>query len=115
MRAHGTWLFLAGLSGLMGVAMGAAGAHAVENASQAALVDKASLYQLIHSLALLAFAGQPGRMAGLARLAWLGGIALFCGSLYLRALAGIHLPAAPLGGMLFMLGWFMAAFSGKRA
>jgi uncharacterized membrane protein YgdD (TMEM256/DUF423 family) len=41
---------------------------------------------------------------------------LFCGALALRALAGIRIAffVAPLGGILLMLGWAIAAFSALK-
>lgn len=108
LKIKNLWQVTAGLSGLIGVAAGAAGAHAVADAAAAALIEKASIYQLIHTLALLWLATMSGRPAQLARVAFLGGIALFCGSLYLKGFGlAIIAPFAPVGGTLFMIGWAM--------
>lgn len=114
MKYH-IWFVIAGITGFTAVLMGAAGAHAVQDAAQAALVEKAALYQLLHAVALLSVAGHNGRGWTLARYDWLGGIMLFCGSLYIKALSGAaHAPLAPMGGVLLMLGWLAAAIAGSR-
>ena len=61
------WGIVAGLSGFIAIVMGALGAHAVADAHLAALVETASLYQLIHALALLWLSGQPGKFLRAAR------------------------------------------------
>lgn len=107
------WRLAAGLLGLAGVAVGAVAAHALSDPHAAVVVERASLYQILHALALLAIASQPGRLALLARCAFLAGIVLFCGSLYLRYLGG-HAAAgslAPYGGTALMLGWLLAGLA----
>ncbi len=109
------WQVCAGLSGLIGVAAGAAGAHAIPDAIASALVEKASFYQLIHSLALLALVTRDGRIAQLARLGFIAGILLFSGSLYLKGFGLTEsAPLAPAGGILLMLGWLLTATAGIK-
>lgn len=104
------WLLLAGLNGLMGVAFAAIGAHVVDGAL-APLVDRASQFQLIHAVALLAVGALAeqggGRTVRAAGVLFVAGIVLFSGSLYWKALVGpLSLPMiTPAGGMAFMLGW----------
>src|SRR5690606_26141701 len=108
-----TWRLAAGLLGLAGVAIGAVAAHALADPHAATVVERASLYQILHAMALLVIAGQPGRFALAARCAFMVGIALFCGGLYLRYLGGLA-PAgvlAPYGGMALMLGWLLAGLA----
>lgn len=107
------WRAAAGLFGLGGVALGAIAAHAVSDPAAAAVVERASLYQILHALALLLIAGLPGRTAFLARLAFTLGILLFCGSIYLKYLAGLPWAGAyaPYGGSALMLGWLLTAFT----
>jgi uncharacterized membrane protein YgdD (TMEM256/DUF423 family) len=103
-------------SGLLAVMLAAAGAHLVP-ASEPGLRSfwaTALQMQLFHSLALLALAALADRCrpqwAGLAALAFIAGIVLFCGSLYLRAL-GLDVlpgPVTPAGGLLLMCGWLLA-------
>jgi uncharacterized membrane protein YgdD (TMEM256/DUF423 family) len=71
-----------------------------------------------HALALL-FAGlwaaRGGIAAHLAGAAFVAGVLLFCGAVYLLALFGIRAPAvAPIGGTLLMLGWLLLAISAWR-
>jgi uncharacterized membrane protein YgdD (TMEM256/DUF423 family) len=63
--------------------------------------------------------GGPAPLANLAGAAFLLGLLLFCGSIYLGDLAGIRIgPTAPAGGLLLMLGWLLlaaSAIAGGRA
>ena len=101
------WLDLfIGLSGLCGVAMGAVGAHLVHDAAAIALIEKASFYQLIHTVALLALRNGDGKILQMLRGCWAMGITLFCGSLYMKAFSlAATAPLAPFGGVLLMAGW----------
>lgn len=107
------WQVLAGISGFIGVAMAAVGAHAASDALLSALVERAAIYQLLHSLLLFWLAERDGRAAGLARVALALGVLLFCGSLYGKAFGGWPTTLAPAGGMLLMAGWLLAGFSAK--
>jgi len=97
--------------GLLAVALGAFGAHALKDtlarsANGPALWEKAVFYHFIHAVMLFALAMcQP-----LKRLSWwcfLIGILLFSGSLYLFAVTGDRWLVAltPFGGVSFMIGW----------
>jgi uncharacterized membrane protein YgdD (TMEM256/DUF423 family) len=79
-------------------------------------------YHMYHSLALLAvgilvlqFPAQTGlRIAG---FLFLAGIIIFSGSLYVLALSGIRWLGAitPIGGVAFLAGWALLAWSMLRA
>jgi len=107
------WGIAAGISGFLALVMGAAGAHAVADPHAAALVGQASLYQLIHAGALLWLGGARGRCATLARWLFLAGTVLFCGTIYLKELAGWEsaVRLAPVGGTSLMLGWLLIALA----
>lgn len=113
------WVVLAGLNGLMAVGLGAYAAHglATDPVLQG-LAERASHYQLIHALALLAadrLAADGRRPAHLAAALFTLGMLLFCGSLTLRALTGTPLPVpmvTPAGGMSLMAGWLALALTG---
>lgn len=113
------WVVLAGLNGLMAVGFGAYAAHglAADPVLQA-WAERASHYQLIHALALLAadrLAADGRRLAHGAAALFTAGILLFSGSLYLRALTGSPLPipmVTPAGGMSFMAGWLLLTLAG---
>lgn len=104
--------------GLLAVAAGAFGAHGLAEAGDARgarLFDTASSYQMWHALAVLACSALG--LGAAARWAFLAGIVLFSGSLYLLALGA---PAAlgmvtPAGGLLLLLGWALAARAALRA
>src|SRR5512143_2570471 len=101
-----TFLSLGALSGLIAVAAGAFGAHALKArlpADLLAVFETGARYQMFHALGLLACAWAWARAPGPA--AWAGwlfvaGTVLFSGSLYALALSGVRAPGAatPLGG-----------------
>ncbi|MDB5572730.1 MAG: putative uncharacterized small rane protein [Hyphomicrobiales bacterium] len=97
-------LAFAGLMGAGGVALAAAGAHMGGDN-----LATASTFLLVHAAAVTGALARPrpGRalLAAAALLAL--GAALFGGDLALRALAGVKLfaMAAPLGGIVMILGW----------
>lgn len=115
------WIALsAGILGFTGVALGAFGAHGPLHDKLVALgtLDHwrtAGLYQLVHSVALLALAGWPGGGAKTPWIArcWTAGIILFSGSLYWLALGGPNFlgPITPLGGLAFLVGWLLIAWN----
>jgi len=113
-----TGLFFAGLAGLTGVALGAFGAHALKETlasrGMADVWETAVLYQLTHAaaaLGVLLFAqtrpAAARRWLARAGHAWLLGIGLFSGSLYVLALGGPKWlgPVTPLGGVFLLAGW----------
>ncbi|MBI5382072.1 MAG: DUF423 domain-containing protein [Opitutae bacterium] len=126
-----TMLSLAGFSGLLAVALGAMGTHALKPLLTAhGLLEAwhtAVLYHLVHAVALLAVslaldAGatqlHPRRAAGLraAGVCWLTGIILFSGSLYFMAAfdwrrLGI---VTPFGGVALLAGWACLIHAGWR-
>ena len=115
------WLFAAAANGLIAVAMGAFAAHGLKDRlSGEALgwIKTASDYQMWHGLALLAISmlGRSciGGALKAAAAAFLIGIILFSGSLYLLALIGWRGFAwiTPLGGTALLLGWAFLLWCG---
>jgi len=103
---------LAALSGAIAVAAGAFGAHAAHGEA-ADWLRTGGQYQSIHAVAALVAVRMGARGP-----AWLfvGGGALFAGSLYLMALG---LPrwlgaVTPLGGVALIAGWLWLAWLGSR-
>lgn len=108
---------VAGLHGAVAVALGAYGAHGMAASGDQAVawVERGSLYQLVHAVALAAVAASLGaavahaeRVAlGAAALAFALGPALFSGALYALAFTEVGSlgPVAPLGGLAMILGW----------
>ena len=111
-----SWLFLAALNGLLAVAAGAYGSHALavtESAHRDGFMT-AVQYHMWHALALFAVAWlasrpeTPGATAvRVAGWAFTAGIVLFSGTLYALGLTGsVPVPgAAPAGGLSFFVGW----------
>jgi uncharacterized membrane protein YgdD (TMEM256/DUF423 family) len=111
---------LGGLFALLGVALGAFGAHGLEGrlpASDLAIFETAVRYQMYHALALVLVAVLMTRtgpsFAAAAGWAFVVGILLFSGSLYLMLLTGQRWLGAvtPLGGISFLVGWAALAWS----
>jgi len=113
------WVVLAGLNGLMAVGLGAYAAHGLsQDAHLQMMASRASEYQLIHALAVLAadrLAADGRRAAHWAAGLFLAGIVLFSGSLYWKAIFSGSLPIpmiTPAGGMTIMAGWLVLALAG---
>ncbi len=115
---------LGAVSGLIGVAAGAFGAHALEGrlpADRLDVYETATRYQIYHALALLAVAWVTTRWPRGATTAagglFVAGTLLFSGSLYALSLTGVRWLGAitPFGGLAFLAGWaclMWAALSG---
>jgi len=110
------------LAGL-GVAAGAFGAHGLRGTLSAAdlgTFETAVRYQIYHALALLAASYAVVRWPGPSSVAagwlFLAGIFVFSGSLYFLVLTGPRWLGAvtPLGGVCFLAGWSLLAWSALR-
>jgi len=104
------WLIIAGISGFSGVALGAFGAHGFRDTLSPEMLEiykTGVLYQLIHSVVLLALSITPANSYEFARWFFLAGIFFFSFSLYLYSVTGITFLAmiTPLGGVCFLIGW----------
>jgi uncharacterized membrane protein YgdD (TMEM256/DUF423 family) len=109
------FLTLASLSGLLAVAFGAFGAHALKHRLDdyaRGVYETAVQYHFYHSLALLAvglLALSHPQVALLRSSGWLFllGMVIFSGSLYLLSLTGVRWLGAvtPIGGLAFIAGW----------
>ena len=114
----------AGISGGLGVALGAFGAHGLRGRVEERLLETfqtAVQYQMIHTLALLIVAImmlQSGRNLTLdiAAGAFVVGIFLFSGSLYGLVLTDMRWlgPVTPLGGLCFIAGWAALVAAGLQ-
>lgn len=117
------WLACAAINGLLAVLLGAMAAHGLEDrldAKAMAYWETASRYQMYHALALFAVAWLAGEVASkavrVAGIAFLLGILLFCGSLYLLALTGTKGfgMVTPFGGVAFLVAWVALFVLGLR-
>jgi uncharacterized membrane protein YgdD (TMEM256/DUF423 family) len=111
------------LAALLGVALGAFGAHWLS--SRLAPRDLATFeigvrYQMYHALGLLAVAWAatrwPAGALHVAGWAFVAGILVFSGSLYLLVLTNSRWLGAvtPLGGAAFLVGWAALAWAALR-
>jgi len=88
------WLVLAGFNGAVAVGMGAYGAHWVDDAPKhlARTFNTGVQYHMWHALALIGVAWlgnhTDGMLAKLAGVAFVIGIVLFCGTLYIFGITG---------------------------
>jgi uncharacterized membrane protein YgdD (TMEM256/DUF423 family) len=117
-----------------GVALGAYGAHGLENglralgreadlAKRLAWFETGVRYQLYHALGLLAIAALAANVNGaglrVAGAAFVLGIVLFSGSLYGMTFLGEEWRKlgmiTPLGGLAFIIGWVAVAVAAWRS
>ena len=100
--------------GFLAVALGAFGAHGLqdllEKNGRIATWETAAHYHLAHSVVLLLIAALPS----FRRTAWwlmLAGVVIFSGTLYVLALTNLKWIGAitPLGGVCLLAGWFALA------
>jgi uncharacterized membrane protein YgdD (TMEM256/DUF423 family) len=103
----------------LGIALGAFGAHALQQSLDAQALgwwQTAVQYQMWNAVGLVAL-GATGRRQGAAP--WLigAGTLIFSGSLYAMALTGARWlgMVTPLGGVLMIAGWLIAAWVLVRA
>lgn len=117
-------IILAALLGMTGVALGAFGAHGLEDTlienDRVDTFNTASRYHMYHALALLALAWmatrRPSPWVNRAAVMLMLGTLLFSGSLYVLAIAdlGIMGAVAPLGGTALIVGWALMAWAAWR-
>lgn len=116
-------LRLTAVLGLLGIGLGAAGAHGhvhdvISTSGGLGYWEKAAHYHQVHAVALLLLSLSARSEDGRARFrasfaAFILGILLFSGSLYVMAYTGLKWPGAitPLGGVAFMTGWAALAWT----
>lgn len=124
MAIQQVFIFIAAVNGLVAVALGAFGAHALKaklTPTLLAVWQTAVQYHFYHVFALLIVALLLKSLNN-AYLHWSGivftlGLLLFCGSLYALALGGPKWlgPITPLGGLFFMIGWGLLAAGALKA
>lgn len=103
--------------------LGAFGAHALADVLTEARLgtyDTATRYLFMHAIALMLCGmavrvwPESLRFVTQAGVCFLGGIAVFCGSLYLLIATDVRLLGAitPIGGVAFIAGWLLLARAG---
>ena len=127
--AQARWIIqLGSVLGLLGVGIGAFGAHGLRAKLEAAgrfdTFETAVKYQFYHALALVLvgiisqlLANNPAALKTLnwSAYSFAAGILIFSGSLYILCLSGITWLGAitPLGGLLMLAGWALLFWSVK--
>lgn len=109
------WLIISAVSGFTAVAIGAFGAHGLKETLSPQMLDvykTGVLYQLIHSVVLLALALTTILRTKLQSIFFLLGIVLFSFSLYIYSTSGITFFAmiTPFGGLCFLIGWLLIIY-----
>jgi len=109
------WIIISVISGFTGVAIGAFGAHGLREILSPQMLEvykTGVLYQLIHSVVLLALSLNTLIKAKLPSIFFLVGIILFSFSLYLYSTSGIKFFAmiTPVGGFCFLIGWLLIIY-----
>ena len=121
------WLFIAALSGFLCVTIGAFAAHGLSKVlepKELAWIETGVKYQMFHTLAIMGIGIAQlcreslvaNKMANVAAGSWVLGVLLFSGSLYALALGvGQFLVwVTPVGGTLFLIGWFCLAYGSLK-
>jgi uncharacterized membrane protein YgdD (TMEM256/DUF423 family) len=114
------FLLLGALSAMIGVGMGAFGAHGLKTIISPELLmvyQTGVTYQMWHALGLIGLALIQPQTPDSKLLKWAGwlmfiGILLFSGSLYLLALLNLKWLGmiTPIGGVCFLTSWLLLTF-----
>jgi len=117
------WLLIGSIAGLLGVAGGAFGAHALKtrlSEQMLANFETGTRYLLVHAVALLVvgvLASRPDTASlRLVGGAFTFGMVVFTGSLWLMALTDTRWLGAitPIGGTALIVGWTALAIAAAR-
>ena len=123
-------LLAASILGMLGVIIGAMGAHALKpllNQDQLSWIQKGVQYQFIHLIMIFicVILSKIYQQTIFLKAGWLfmTGIILFSGSLYLlatRDLIGLTYwkwlgPITPLGGLSFIAGWLLMIYGNLKS
>ena len=110
------FLVIGAISGCLVVILGAFGAHGLKDILDEygkSIYEKAVLYHMFHTMAILVLGLiekiQPEMQLSLAGWAFIFGIILFSGSLYILAVTGFKWMGmiTPFGGVFFIIGWVL--------
>ena len=103
------------LNGACALIMLAVAMHAMRGLSEHGMesIRMAAFVQLISGAALIAIANRAGRLNAVAGTMIGAGAAIFAGAIYgsYAAANPMLLFAAPLGGLLMIVGWILLAFA----
>lgn len=119
MNNQKVWIIIAGFIGFTGVALGAFGAHRLNDqlsSEMLSIYKTGVLYHLIHSVAILAIAFYGNKLLYKSAMMFVIGILLFSLSLYIYAQTGNKLftMITPIGGIFLLIGWALIIFEGLK-
>jgi uncharacterized membrane protein YgdD (TMEM256/DUF423 family) len=113
------FIILGSLNAFLAVALGAFGAHGLQNKlteQMLATYETGVKYHMMHALGLILIGIISRYTSSSVLINWSGwlicaGIVLFSGSLYVLSISGIRWLGAitPLGGLCFLAGWLLLA------
>ncbi len=118
-----TYIIIASILGMLGVAIGAFGSHILEPiiGTRIETFKTGVEYHFVHALAILLTAILAGQLGESAMLRWAArlftiGILFFSGSLYVLCITGVKVLGAitPIGGVCFIAGWILLAISAAK-
>ena len=117
------WVRVGAVAMFLAVALGAFGAHGLRQRlapEMLAVFEVGVRYHVYHALALFAVAWvadrNPGGLAQVSGWAFVLGILVFSGSLYLLSVTGVRWLGAitPIGGVAFLAGWVLLVLASSR-
>ncbi|MEQ6165915.1 DUF423 domain-containing protein [Ekhidna sp. MALMAid0563] len=122
---HKLFLVISSIFGMLSVALGAFGAHALKDKLQSDgtldTYQTAVQYQFYHTLALLAITllmtKYESQWLNYAGYSMTFGILIFSGSLYVLCFTGMKWMGAitPIGGLLFIAGWLFLLLTALKS
>lgn len=113
---NSVWIIIGAISGFITVGIGAFGAHGLkeilQNNQTTNIYNKAVLYQMFHSIAILIIGlleMYTEKSIFLSGLFLTLGILIFSGSLYILSITNLKWIGAitPIGGLCFLIGWII--------
>lgn len=119
MNDNKLWIIISSVSGFTAVAIGAFGSHGLKEILSPQMLEvykTGVLYQLIHSVVLLALSLNKIIKTKLPSIFFLVGIILFSFSLYIYSTSGIKFFAmiTPVGGFCFLIGWLLIIYEATK-
>lgn len=124
MQEMGKYVKIGAAAALLAVAIGAFGAHGLEDripADDLAVYETGVQYHMAHALGILLIAALADKLNSRKLALWaarllLAGIVVFSGSLYLLAISGEKWLGAitPLGGVGFLAGWLCLILAARK-
>ena len=120
MNKKSMWIIISGIMGFLAVAIGAFGAHGLDDKIPEHMlhVYKTGVtYHLVHSVCLLAISLTGNERYFKAALFFWIGIILFSFSLYIYAITAVTAVAiiTPFGGVCFLVGWILIVVEGFKS